>query len=197
MGKTVLNSVKNVYQYIISISVIISVASLCYLSSNLIDYKVVALVLMVTVSLTAMFFDIMPVLVSALLSALIWNFFFISPKFTFHIDNAEDVLLFFMYFIIALVNAVLTFKIRAIEKIASKKEEKENSLKLYKTLLNSLSHELRTPIATIIGATDNLQTENTNLSENNKAELIAAISKATLRLNTQVENLLNMSRLES
>jgi two-component system sensor histidine kinase KdpD len=69
-------------------------------------------------------------------------------------------------------------------------------VKLYNTILNSLSHELRTPIATIIGATDNLQ-ENRNLSEANRVQLIAEISKASLRLNQQVENLLNISRLES
>src|SRR4030095_8497842 len=65
------------------------------------------------------------------------------------------------------------------------------------TLLNSLSHELRTPIATIIAATDNIQSSNDNLTKENKDELITEISKASLRLNQQVENLLNMSRLES
>jgi two-component system sensor histidine kinase KdpD len=102
-----------------------------------------------------------------------------------------------MYFIIAMVNAALTFKIRAIEKIATQKEGEENTLKLYNTLLNSLSHELRTPIATILCATDNLQSNNTNLTVTNKADLLAEISTASLRLNRQVENLLNMSRLDS
>ena len=192
-----LNKISKTSQYLGSIAFVFIVATICFLFSDIIGYKVAALVLMVTVSLIAMFFDILPVLMAAMLSALVWNFFFIPPKYTFHIDNAEDVLLFFMYFIIALVNAALTFKIRAIEKIANKKEEKENTLKLYNTLLNSLSHELRTPISTILVATDNLQTENNKLSEQNKADLLSEISKASLRLNTQVENLLNMSRLES
>jgi two-component system sensor histidine kinase KdpD len=96
-----------------------------------------------------------------------------------------------------LVNAVLTYKIRQIEKAGRAKEEKANTVKLYDTLLNSLSHELRTPIATIIGATDNLQSNNRNLTADNKEELIGEISKAAFRLNQQVENLLSMSRLES
>lgn len=173
------------------------IASFSYFFYNFFGYKVAALLLMVTVSLIAMFFDIKPVLVAALLSALVLNFFFIPPKFTFHIDNSEDILLFFMYFIIAFVNAALTYKIRTIEKVANKKVEKENILKLYNTLLLSLSHELRTPISTIIVATDNLQADNQKLTEQNKAELLSEISKASLRLNKQVENLLNMSRLES
>jgi two-component system sensor histidine kinase KdpD len=67
---------------------------------------------------------------------------------------------------------------------------------LYNTILNSLSHELRTPIAAIIGATDNLQL-NANLTKEDKEQLMSEISKASLRLNQQVENLLNISRLES
>ena len=197
MIRNYLNRSKKLHQYLYTIVIIFLVSALCYFLDSFIGYRVAALILMMTVSLIAMFFDILPVLSAALLSALVWNFFFIYPRYTFHIGNAEDALLFFMYFIIAMVNAVLTFKIRAMEKIASKKEEKENTLKLYNTLLNSLSHELRTPIATIIVATDNLLLEDNKLSYQNKAELLAEISKASLRLNTQVENLLNMSRLES
>ncbi len=197
MKKFALNNINKTNQYLGSFALVFFVAAICYFFSDMIGYKVAALILMVTVSLIAMVFDILPVLLAALLSALVWNFFFIPPKYTFHINNAEDTLLFFMYFIIALVNATLTFKIRAIEKESNKKEEKENTLKLYNTLLNSLSHELRTPISTILVATDNLQTGSEKLSEQNKADLVSEISKASLRLNTQVENLLNMSRLES
>lgn len=102
-----------------------------------------------------------------------------------------------MYFVIAMVHAVLTFKIRQIQEEARHKEEKANTLKLYNTLLNSLSHELRTPIATIIGATDNLTMNATRLTDENKSNLLSEISLASLRLNQQIENLLNMSRLES
>jgi two-component system sensor histidine kinase KdpD len=113
------------------------------------------------------------------------------------VDTTEDSILLLMYFIIALINAVLTYKIRQVEKTARTKEEKANAIKLYNTLLNSLSHELRTPIAAIIGATDNLQAKNENLTDTQKEQLIAEISKASFRLNHEVENLLNMSRLES
>lgn len=173
------------------------VAVCCYLLSGIIGYRVVAMILLVAVSLNAMFFDIRPVMLAAVLSALLWNFFFIPPKFTLAIKSAEDGLMFMMYFIVALVNAVLTTKIRKMEKIAQQKQERENTLKLYNTLLNSLSHELKTPISTIIGATDNLQSMADKLSEVNKFELISEISKASLQLDRQVGNLLNMSRLES
>lgn len=184
-------------QYLVSISVVLLVCSVCYVSASFIGYKIVALVLLMAVSVLAMLLDILPVLLAALLSAIIWNFFFIPPVFTFHIDTPEDLLMFFLYFFISLVNAVLTFKIRRAEKKARDKEEKEKTIRLYNTLLNSLSHELRTPISTIIGAVDALKENKERLSENNQRELLNQLDEASIRLNRQVENLLNMSRLET
>lgn len=184
-------------QYLIAIGMVLLASVACYFCSNFIAYKTVALILLLTVSVVAMLFDIMPVLIAAVLSALIWNFFFIPPILTFHIDNTEDLLMFLMYFFIALVNAVLTFKIRREETKTRDKEEKENTIKLYNTLLNSLSHELRTPISTIIGAVDILKDNKEKLTVNNQNELLHQIDMASTRLNIQVENLLNMSRIET
>jgi two-component system sensor histidine kinase KdpD len=184
-------------QYLTSILSILGLSLLCYLAFDLIGYKAVALVLLVMVSILAMLFDIWPVLIAAMLSALTLNFFFIPPRYTFHITETEDILMFLMYILVAMVNAVLTNKIKVQEKKARDKEEKENTIRLYKTLFNSLSHELKTPIATIIGATDTLRENEAALSPQIKSTLLTEIGKAGNRLNQQVENLLNMSRLES
>ncbi|MBI3235088.1 MAG: DUF4118 domain-containing protein, partial [Bacteroidetes bacterium] len=184
-------------QYLISISLVLATALVCYFSTEFLGYKTVALISLMNVSLLAMLFDILPVLLAAMLSALIWNYFFIPPVFTFHISNTEDLLMFFLYFVIASVNAVLSIKIRQEEIKARDKEEKENTIKLYNTLLNSLSHELRTPISTIIGSIDTLKESKSKLSEGQMLELLDQIDEASLRLNRQVENLLNMSRLET
>ena len=185
-------------QYLLSILLVLLVSVACYYTSHFIGgYRVIALVLLMTVSLVAMLFEILPVLIAAVLSAIIWNFFFIPPLFTFHIDNTEDVLMFILYFLIALINAVLTFKIREAENKSRDKDEKEHTIRLYNTLLNSLSHELRTPISTILGAVDTLKEGKEKLSSTNQNDLLSEIDIASIRLNRQVENLLNMSRLES
>jgi len=182
-------------QCVISVGLVLVVSVACFYASGLIGYRVVALLLLMTVSFIAMLFDIIPVLTAAVFSAIIWNYLFIPPIYTFHIDNAEDVLMFLLYFLIATVNAVLTFKIREAESKARDKEEKEATIKLYNTLLNSLSHELRTPISTIVGAVDTLKEG--KLTTQHQSELLCEIDEASIRLNRQVENLLNMSRLES
>lgn len=184
-------------QIFIAVGVVFFTAILCFFSTHFMGYRAIALVLLMVTSLIAMFFDVVPVLVAATLSALIWNFWFIPPRFTFHITYSEDLLLFLLYFFIALVNGLLTVKIRQAEAKARDKEEKELTIGLYNTLLNSLSHELRTPIATILGTVDTLKDEDKILSLEQKVELFHGIETASLRLNQQVENLLNMSRLES
>jgi two-component system sensor histidine kinase KdpD len=172
------------------------VAALGLALHNFLGYRVVAFMLLVTVSILAMFLDIIPVIIAAILSALIWDLFFIPPRFTLTIGTTEDRLLLLMYFVIALIHGVLTNRIRQAQKEIRRREEKANAIKFYNTLLNSLSHELRTPITTIIGATDNLMNAQ-KISEADKAELVSEISIASMRLNQQVENLLSMSRLES
>ena len=72
--------------------------------------------------------------------------------------------------------------------------ESEN---LYNTLLNSISHEMRTPIATISGAASSLGDTQTLGNPLSRGLLVQDIRDSAERLNRLVENLLDMSRLES
>jgi len=197
MSAIFINRVSKPRQLLLVVFIIGLVSGICLLFSSFLGYHVVAYILLVTVSVIAMFFDIVPVLLAALLSAVIWDFFFIPPYFTFFIGSTEDTFLLAMYFVVALINATLTYKLRQMEKEAREKEETLKTLNFYNILLNSLSHELKTPIATVIGAADNLLDEGAKISEQSRKELTTEISIAATRLNQQVENLLNMSRLEA
>lgn len=162
-----------------------------------IDYPIVALVLLFTVSIFAITLEIIPVIFASTLSALILNFFFIPPLYTFHITNSNDILLFLIFFIVSIVNAILSYRIRKAQAEARDKAEKEKTIELYNTLLNSLSHELRTPLATITASVDTLSFTPNNLSVEKQNILLNQIQIASTRLNEQVENLLNMSRLDT
>lgn len=184
-------------QVIISIGIVFAFLGLSYYLQDFLSYRAVALVLLFGVSAIAMLFDIMPVCISAIISAFAWNFFFIPPTFTFHITKGEDILLFSLYFVIALLNGILNYKIRIAQRILQEKEEKEKAIQLYNTLFSSLSHELKTPIATIMGSVDMLQNNLAKLSLQQQNELLEQMAFASEKLNNQVENLLHMSRLES
>lgn len=335
------NLTSGIWQYIASILTVILFSAICFHFTQYIGYQSVSFILLFLVSILATFMGIGPILLACTLSAFIWNFFFIPPRFTIHIEKTEDALMFAMFFIIALVNGVLTSRVRRQEKLTRDREERTNALyqltkgvanagnmdelieiavthikkhfdldvvfilqdgynhlaeysknsavkklaenemsvaewvfrhsrragkytdtlpsnvftfypltgnsikpgvmavkhpgplqgerdefwdtfltqisnaverefldelarkarfldesdKLYKTLFNSISHELRIPVATIMGASDSLLAS--HHTDDVRNELSQEILKASKRLNRLIENLLNMSRLES
>src|SRR5688572_9438087 len=92
-------------QYLISILTVCGVAAIGLGLQGFLGYRVVAFMLLVTVSVLAMFLDILPVLLAAFLSALLWDILFIPPRFTFVVHTTEDRLLLLTYFTVASVNA--------------------------------------------------------------------------------------------
>ena len=73
----------------------------------------------------------------------------------------------------------------------------EETEKLQTALLNSISHDLRTPLASITGALSSLIEDAALLSETARAELLLTAWEEAIRLNRLVGNLLNMTRLQS
>jgi len=84
---------------------------------------------------------------------------------------------------------------RFLDDLARKARFLDESDRLYKTLFNSISHELRIPVATIMGASESLLSS--EYTHEIRDELSGEIFKASRRLNRLIENLLNISRLES
>jgi two-component system sensor histidine kinase KdpD len=331
----------NIRQYLSAALIVILTAIVCFFIKEFIGYQVVSFALLFVVSTLAFFFGTGPILMSATMSALIWDFFFLPPPYTLHVDKPEDMLMLIMFFIIALLSGVLTSRIKRQEMKIRVREERTNALyqltrelsaatgidevitiakndikkyfnlnarillkndsnqldypqskdsnfviskndmsvalwtfqhslkagrhtdtlpsasytffplkgnqmnlgviaiqqgtvftqgeeqfwdafisqisgkfereylrnmakqalllnesdKLYKTLFNSISHELRIPVATIMGASESLITA--QYPDDIRNELSQEIFKASRRLNRLIENLLNMSRLES
>lgn len=184
-------------QFALSIAIILAVSGIGYFFIDTIGYRSIALILLFMVSAMSLVFRVWPVLVSAVLSVLIWDFFFIPPFLSFHPISSEDVVMLSMYFIVVVLNGVFTWQVRRIEQQTLLKEEKLRALNFYNTIFNSVSHELRTPITTIIGVTENLVSPATEMNEKDKTELNKEVLIAAERLNQLVDNLLNMSRIES
>jgi two-component system sensor histidine kinase KdpD len=91
---------------------------------------------------------------------------------------------------IALDRAVLAEEIAEAKFVA----EKEG---LRTALLSSLSHDLRTPISTILASASSLSANDAQFGPEARLELVAAIEDEAERLNLYVSNLLDMTRLES
>lgn len=125
------------YGKYLTTSIIIAIVSiLCYPFADIIGYQGVSYILLLTVALLPLAFGPGPVLLAAALSALLWDFLFIPPAFTFRIGRIEDILMFMMYFIFAIVTSVLNTRVRSREKSIRQREER--AIALY-NLANELS----------------------------------------------------------
>ncbi len=65
------------------------------------------------------------------------------------------------------------------------------------SLLSAVSHDLRTPLASITGAATTLRSQSDKLTPEVRDELLESIAEEALRLSRLVGNLLDMTRLES
>jgi two-component system sensor histidine kinase KdpD len=70
------------------------------------------------------------------------------------------------------------------------------SARIRGTLLSSVSHDLRTPLAAIIGAAESLDAYGAQLPEDDRRALLATIAEEGQRLDRYIQNLLDMTRLE-
>lgn len=68
------------------------------------------------------------VLLAGALSALVWNFFFLPPRFTFIINSAEDAMLFGLYFVVAVVLGQLVARIKSQELAERRREQRAVAL---------------------------------------------------------------------
>lgn len=103
------------------------------------SYLVVGLTELLAVLLIAVYLGRGPALLAATVSAVSWNFLFIEPRFTLQISQAQDVILFFLYFAIAIFVGNMTARLRSQERLASSNAERTSAL-------FALAHETATAI---------------------------------------------------
>ncbi|WP_395749217.1 ATP-binding protein [Prosthecobacter sp.] len=195
-------SLAEVGQYSCGLTLVFILASACWVLLPYTGDLFVALVFLMAIVLAGTWWNRGPVLLMAVVSALVWNYFFIPPQFTLHIDKPQDMVMFSLFFVVALSMGHLITRLRAREAaLAQHHQEREHLLelkhraellaeseRLHRTLLDSVAHELKTPIAIIRTALDGLGQGNVYAAE---------IETANRRLQRIVESFLEMTRVES
>ena len=101
-----------------------------------------------------------------------------------------------------LVNALSDQAALAIERVNLVRDVDQARLqaetdRLRSALLTSISHDLRTPLASILGASSSLTSQYGALDETGRSAMLRTISEEAQRLNRFIGNLLDMTRLES
>ena len=116
--------------YLLAFGVVGVVTGLNALLRQQLGYQSLALIYLLSVVVLAMFVGRWPTLTAATLTAVLWNFLFVPPRFTFRIGGATDVMLFFTYFAVALAMGQLAARLRAQQQAERRREERATALYL-------------------------------------------------------------------
>ncbi len=118
----------NFQQYLFAVGTVVVTGVVNLGLMELAGPRVPGLVFLLAVVLLALFVGRGPVLLAGALSALVWNFFFLPPRFTLVISQADDAILFGTYFVVALVLGQLVARIRAQSEADRRREERSKAL---------------------------------------------------------------------
>lgn len=133
-----------------------------------------------------------PALLCALLGVLSFDFFFVPPRFTFHVEHPQHIVTFAVMLAVTLLITHLAVRVRAQAEAAKRAEVVAETEKLRSSLLSAVSHELRTPLTAIIGSAGALL-----LNPAAGSGLLENIRDEAERLARLVHNLIETTRLES
>ncbi|MEK6556305.1 MAG: ATP-binding protein, partial [Bdellovibrionota bacterium] len=96
----------------------------CYAVLPYVGYRSLGSVFLLAILVVSSLSNRGPILFAALISAVVWNFFFIPPLFTFIISSWEDSMMVLSFFVTAIVGGWLTSRIRKQEIGLLQREEK-------------------------------------------------------------------------
>jgi two-component system sensor histidine kinase KdpD len=115
-------------QYALALALIGAITGLNLLSLPWFGYQAVGLTALLAVQLIAVYLGRGPAILAATVSALSWNLLLIEPRFLFVFSQPENVILFCLYFIVAIFTGNLTARIRAQELRAQHNAERTMAL---------------------------------------------------------------------
>ena len=162
---------------------------------------------LLAVVIVALRWGLGPAIFTALIGVIAFDFFIVPPRLTFEVADTQYLLTFFGLLATGVVISSLAARARqradeAVERAQLMEQAREAEVlrateKLQSALLNSISHDLRSPLASITGAVSSMRDPDVQLDETTRAELIGDIAAEADRLNRLVGNLLDMSRVEA
>ena len=155
------------------------------------------LVYLLAVVLVALRWPRGPVVAVSVLNVAAFNFFFIPPRGTFHVEDPQYVLTFAMMLGVGLIVSELTRRVRARARAQAALEMEAETERIRSALLASISHDLRTPLAVITGSASTLAERGERLPPEERAALAQSIYQQARDVSELVTKVLQMTRLES
>jgi K+-sensing histidine kinase KdpD len=156
----------------------------------------VAMLMLLWISAMALQFGKTPALLTTLWSVLLLNWCFVPPYYTLDVHDTNNFISFFVMAAFGLFISYLADRLRRQQEHSARQQLQVELEQQRAVLLRSLSHDLRTPLATIMGASSMLADDNLQLSDEQRRQQAQNIYQQSLLLNQHFEKVLELSKAQ-
>ena len=150
----------------------------------------VTILYLIPVLVAALRWGIIPAVCAAAAGVAAPAFFFYPPIYDFHVRNPDQIIDLVLFVIVAVVTGQLGVTVR-------KAKMRVQAESLRDALIGSVSHELRTPLASIVGSASILAQAPAIEKDEHLSSLVGVLQKEAERLNSDIQNLLDATRISS
>lgn len=132
-------------------------------------------------------------IISAILSVFIINYTFTYPYFDMDFSTSSSIISGIIMLIISILTSAFTTKMKEWQRLKAEGEKE----RMRANLLRAVSHDLRTPLTTIYGASSSIVANYDKLSDAQRLQMAGGIKEDSEWLIRMVENLLSITRIDS
>ena len=161
------------------------------------DLVNVAMVYLLAVVVVALRYSLGAAILTSVLSVGLFDYFFVPPQGAFSVDDAQYLLTFAIMVAVAIVISTLTRSVREQARAQTALEVEAETERIRSALLASISHDLRTPLAVMSGASSSLAERGEQLEAIERRELARSVYDQAREMGERVSKVLQMTRLES
>jgi two-component system, OmpR family, sensor histidine kinase KdpD len=184
-------------QVVLTIAIVIACTLLNWLLVAWLTPTDAAMVYLLGVMVAAVYYERAVSIVAALLSFLAFDIFFVPPTLSLRFESAQYLITGVVLLIVGLVTSALASRVRRELQSAARAEVAANDERIRSSLLASLSHDLRTPLAVIAGSASSLRENRERMSIEQQDQLLETIYQRSVSMSTEVGDLLEMTRLNA
>lgn len=160
------------------------------------DLVNVAMVYLLAVVIIALRFSRGPAITASVLCVVAFDVLFVPPQGMLTVDDVQYLLTFAIMLAVALIISRLVESVRRQAAAQAALEIEAETERIRSTLLASISHDLRTPLAVMAGASSSLKESGERLTAPERRALAKSIFDQAREMSEHVAKVLQMTRLE-
>src|SRR6476646_972660 len=160
------------------------------------DLVNVAMIYLLAVVIIALRFSRGPAITASVLCVLAFDILFVPPQGALTVDDVQYLLTFAIMLAVALIISRLVESVRGRAAAQAALEIEAETERIRSTLLASISHDLRTPLAVMAGASSSLEESGERLTAPERKALAKSIFDQAREMSEHVAKVLQMTRLE-